>query len=410
MRVVRPEWMLPCCLGLACTAAAQEEIPRSPSQLSAPPATSRLENVDETLAAPGAAPSKTASLLRWGPVNARPHVIGRITYGDGIQAQPGNQSKTLTESISPGVLLEIGRLWKLDYTPTLTFYSDKAFKDTLGHSVVFFGGTTYGGLSLNLSQAYAATSDPLIETARQTDQETYTTDIGGLLYFNSGFMLEMSGHQEFRFAEALNSSKTWSTTEFLNYQLSPRLGVAIGGGAGYNKVTVGSDTMYEMILGRITSRVANKLNLSINGGIDIVQFVNGPSGSLLIPIYGAAVDYRPFEFTTITLSGNRTITPSLFQDLLTESTDISLALNQRLFGLLYATISGGFRNTAYLSTTSAGATNREDETANLMGSLSYSFWRKLSSTIYYQYAQNTSSSTGFSFTSSQVGLILNYSF
>src|ERR1041384_4923081 len=107
-------------------------------------------------------------LAQWGPVQFRPHLLFRFLYGDGIPATPGHQFKTAIEEIYPGLLLQLGNHWNLDYTPTLRFYSSSHFADSTDHSVSLTGGGTYQEWTLGFSQTYASSSQPLVETATQT--------------------------------------------------------------------------------------------------------------------------------------------------------------------------------------------------------------------------------------------------
>src|SRR5207247_755746 len=183
-------------------------------------------------------------LLDWGPIHLHPHTLYRVTYGDGIQAQPGQQSKTVINEVSPGVLFDINTHWHLDYTPTLRFYSSSRFRDSLDHSVMFNGGTSYDGWVFGFSQTYAQSSTPLIETGSQTDQETFSTAVNAAYQLNSKVGLDFGVNQNFRFVgqsfqtNLLSDSRAWSTTEGLNYQIWPRFSVGVSAGFGYDALTV----------------------------------------------------------------------------------------------------------------------------------------------------------------------------
>src|SRR6185312_12721344 len=110
-----------------------------------------------------------------GVFTLRPHVSYSLIYSDGLELNPSNHQSTAIHQISPGMLINIGRHWTLDYTPTLKYYSNHRFQDSLDHAVVLTGGTTYGDWTFGLSQGYAATTESLVETATQTPTETYNT-------------------------------------------------------------------------------------------------------------------------------------------------------------------------------------------------------------------------------------------
>ncbi|HUS34238.1 MAG TPA: outer membrane beta-barrel protein [Verrucomicrobiae bacterium] len=350
------------------------------------------------------------SFLRWGPVTARPHFDSSFSYSTGLRSQAGVAEKVVSERISPGILLEIGPKWRLDYTPSLTFYSSKNFKDTLDHSVLFAGGTTYNDWAFTLSQGYTSSSQSLIETGRQTDQENFDTAIGASHYLNSKLMLQLGVNQSFRSADSLNSSRSWSTMDWLNYQIAPRFSIGAGLGGGFEDVKTGSDMTYEMVQGRVDARIAEKLNLSIHAGGELRQILESDADPLLNPIYGASLIYHPFTQTTLSLAGNRTVSASLLFGQVTESTDISVGLTQRLFGAVSAGLSAGFRNTRFLFTTAGTSLSREDDSFTFAGSLGYTFLKRGSIGVSYAQSENSSSDQSFSQTTRQVSLNLGYRF
>jgi hypothetical protein len=397
---------------LLCSSAFGQVIPPSPAQLETPSAARLMEQERATLSlTPGSAlyldPN---SFLRWGPVTARPHFNSSFSYSTGLRSRASTAEKVVSERISPGILLEIGPKWHLDYTPSLTFYSSKNFKDTLDHSVLFSGGTTYNDWAFTLSQGYTSSSQSLIETGRQTDQENFDTSIGASHYLNSKLMLQLGLNQSFRSADTLNSSRSWSTMDWLNYQIAPRISIGAGLGGGFEDVNVGNDMTYEMVQGRVDARIAEKLNLSIHAGGELRQILESDADPLLNPIYGASLIYHPFTQTTLSLAGNRTVSASLLFGQVTESTDISVGLNQRLFGAVSAGLSAGFRNTRFLFTAAGTSLTREDDSFSFAGSLGYAFLKRGTIGVNYTQSENSSSDQSFSQTTRQVSLNLGYRF
>ena len=108
--------------------------------------------------------------FKYGPVTVRPHLSYRFMYGDGIQPVPTNQQKTVIQEISPGILLELGRHWTVDYTPTIRFYSNKQFRDGVDHAATLTGGLRQDDWSFGLSQNFIYTTAPLAETGSQAEQ------------------------------------------------------------------------------------------------------------------------------------------------------------------------------------------------------------------------------------------------
>ena len=125
-------------MGVAGNLAAQPVIsaPSEPSYV--PAALPQAPATDSIL--PG---FLETSLFQWGPVTLHPNVSYQYRYGDGIQANPGQQSKTSVNTISLGILAAIGTHWSLNYSPSKTYYSNSNFSDSFDQSLSLLGGTSF---------------------------------------------------------------------------------------------------------------------------------------------------------------------------------------------------------------------------------------------------------------------------
>src|SRR6266446_5839560 len=119
-------------------AQPQQILAPPPAYSTSPPAVQEYETNQAGVPqieqlAPANSPEKP--LLEAGPVVIHPHPIYRFLYGNGIQATPGQQQNTAINQITTGVLFAIGSHWTLDYSPTLSYYSDSHFRNTVDQSV-----------------------------------------------------------------------------------------------------------------------------------------------------------------------------------------------------------------------------------------------------------------------------------
>ncbi|MBI3852470.1 MAG: outer membrane beta-barrel protein [Verrucomicrobia bacterium] len=348
--------------------------------------------------------------FKWGPLTLRPHLLYRFLYADGILATTNKPVITVIHELAPGFLLEIGSHWKLDYTPTWRFYSRTNFQDTLDHNVILTGGTTFEDWVFGLSQGFTRSSAPLIETGTQTAQDTYSTGINGSYRMNSKMSLDLGLSQVFRDAQDFQSSREWATLDWLNYQFFPRLNIAIGAGFGFVDVETGPDMTYEQLQGRINWRATDKLSFQLRAGAEDRQFHVGGASDVINPVFGAAVEYMPFEVTKISLRAERTVSASYFANEVVENTSVGANLNQRLFKKIYADLGGEYHTVKYVGSTASSSNLRTDDYYALNARLSYLFLKRGSLAAFYQYSRNDSSpaSSGFSYLSRQVGVELGY--
>jgi hypothetical protein len=357
-----------------------------------------------------------------GPVSVRPHLYYEVSYGNSLQASPGQHSNTLINQVSPGILLTLDNHWFLDYTPSLRFYSSRLFQDGVDHVVSLSGGTTFHDWSFGLLQAYSSTEQPLIETAGQTQEELFLTSLTANHSLGSKMSLDLTANQNLRYLDQsstiapLNDSRTWSTMEWLNYLIEPHLSAGIGVGFTYDNVSSGPDMTSEQYQARVNWRVSDRLSFLLAGGFEDRQFLSSGTPDLLSPIYSASAQYQIFEPTTLSLTASRSVVPSYFQSEITDLTSISAGLHQRLLGKVYFDASGGYSSTDYHSTSTifgpAVASNYEVTSLNLR--LSTTFLKRATASVFFQQTYVSSSSGAvtalFNYTTTQGGLSLGYAF
>jgi hypothetical protein len=341
-------------------------------------------------------------------VGLKPHAFYRLTYGDGIQARPGQQESTTVQTLSPGILAEIGNHWTADYTPTWTFYSNKVFSNTVSHSANVNGqvGFTDGGAQI--VQTYNLSKDPLIETGRQTRRESSDTSVSANYRVGSHSRIEVTGAQDLEWVEGAPNTKEWTNNDWFHYQFSDRIDTAVGLGMGYVSIDPGSDMKFTRGLARIGWRPVDKVSIDLHGGREHRTFSKTNSAPLNSPTYGVTIDYQPFETTHVSFSAERAITPSLFYNQATENRSWMLAFNQRL--LQRFSLSGGYgkNRSHYLQPGSVIIFVRDDESSSFHLRLSTSFLRRGTIGVIYQRTRNSSSIAGYTFASDQTGLEIGY--
>ncbi len=369
---------------------------------------------------PGSA--EVAEFLTWGEVHAKTHVTYQLLYGTGILSSPGESGNTLTQTVNPGVTIALGRHWTLDYEPTLRFFSDKQFHNTVDHSVSLSGGTTYENWTLGLSQNYTRSDEPMVETGGQTGVQSYTASGNAAYQFNEKWSLEMNGGLSLSFVDQgkdagstnvtpanLSDSQDYFASQWMNYQLDQKIGLAAGLSEGYSAQNGGLETANEQLLGRVTLRPGRKLSISVDGGVEDQQFLNSDAANSWSPIFAASVDYHVFKPTILSLAATRSVGTSLFQNQIVESTAVSLGLQQQLLKKLQLSLSYSYTTSDYSSPGFAGG-SREDVGNSYQAALNFGFLKHGSIGAFYQYSQNSSTTSDFSFSSHQVGMTLTWAY
>src|ERR1017187_3956210 len=290
---------------------------------------------------PTAAPdSSLPQIFHYGPIVLRPQADYRFLYGNGIQSSPGNQQSTAIQELTPGILLDLGTHWALDYSPTIRFYSSSQFRDTVDQAVALTGGFALGEWKIGFSHGSVFTTSPLAETGGQTEQSTHATGLTASRMLTPQMSTDLGVSQQINLVSGFQDSYTWSTLDWLNYEFWPRLIAGLGAGGGYMKINDNSQTRgagdfdqtYETMQARVNWRATDKISFQINGGLEDRQFMTVGTGDSLDPIFGAAIQYQPFKTTQISLSASRTVSSSDYYLAAqqAEVTAVSLAVNQTL--------------------------------------------------------------------------------
>ena len=377
------------------------------SQLASPPPSA-------TTPMPGA-----QNPLQWGPVGFFPHLLYQVSYGDSLQPTPGARVNSWINQVSPGILLSLGSHWVLDYTPTLRFYTGPGLENGTDHAVSLNGRTTYGEWTFGLSQGYASTSQPLIETAAITSQQTFLTSLSASRPLGGHFSIDLGLYQDFLFLdhpvpnEALTDHRAWSTLDWLNYQVTPNLMFSVGFGFSYVDLATGTDLTSEQYQGRITWTIGHKLDFILSGGVSDMQFLGTDLQDFISPVFSLSARYQVFEYTTLFLGGSQTVSPSYFENQVSESTSLNGGINQRLFGHYYLDVSGAYGTSTYhasVASPSLTPVSNYDATS-LNVALSTTFLTRATVSIFF--AKTFVSSPGsaaYNYNTTQTGLTLGYRF
>lgn len=406
-------WLTACMFVLVYASRAQDVLSSPP--MSAPSASAMQDfNANQ----PGTIPVPDASLgisplptpFHLGPLDLRPHFLYRFLYGNGIPARPGQDTKTSINEISPGVLLQLGSHWSVDYTPTYYSYSSSEFSDHLDQALHLNFGTTYHDWVFNLNHTFADTSTPLVETGQQTDQQNHNTSLDAFYSLNNKWSLQLNVVQNLRFTAGFNDLHEWSTTDWLVYQWAPHLQVSAGISGTYDNVESGSDMASQQYLGRVTWNPGPKTSFEVHGGIEDRQILASRAGDLINPVFGTRFTYTPFEFTDLTLGADRIVTPTFFQDQVTEKIDFNGSIRQRFFSHYFFTITGNYYSADYVGTIFNLPILRHDNYYSVNFRLTTAIFKRGSISVFYTLSDNSSDIALFDFSSHQGGVELGFAY
>ena len=371
------------------------------------------QRMDDALKAAGVTSVAAAitSPLQWANIGLRPHFSYRYLYGDGIRSGPARAEKTSVHTVSPGMAFEIGSRWTADYTASKTFYSSDAFRDRLDHSARLSGATSYGDLSLSADYRFSDTETPLAETAEQTRQRTHQASLSA--GYSLGSRTGLTSSISYSTRSAVRSTpgyEEWSFVEGLQYQVTPTVRAGINAGFGFVYLEEGADMSYVRPQATVNWQATDKVSLGAAAGWEERSFDDSDQANRGTPTYTGSLAYRPFETTTLVLTGSRGVSVSFFRDQITENQSWSLSLQQRLLGYLNLGVTYSWRTVDFEATQAGLAVSRSDDGNTLSVSLSTRIFERGSIGIRYQTSNYDSNTAAFAYDSDQYGAEFSYRF
>jgi len=362
-----------------------------------------------TLVGAGAAVDSGHPLIKLRGIGVRPHLQYTGNYSEGVLVRPGQPASSYIESFAPGIRLDLGKKWTFDYTPTWTSFSNAEFKNSLDHAASLTGSKTLFGLGFSFSQGYSNSSSVRVETGKQTTVETLTTSIGTSYPIMPKLSFVTAVSQALNFVPAVGDTFSWTMSNSLEYQWTTRTVLSTGVSSTYSLLFSAPDMLSLSPYIGLTWRSTEKLSTNLQLSIDERKTLESNSDWIETPTYSASVSYKIFEQTSVSVSANRTVAPSLYlKNQLLVSTGWSLGLSQRLLGHLNLNVGVSGQDSGYPSARSDLPDTRDDNSLTYTASLGMSFLRRGSVSINYQQSENTSNQTGFNYNSHTIGAAVGY--
>jgi len=357
--------------------------------------------------------------LEAGPFRFHPHLAYQVIYGDGILRSTNAPATTVLHTLVPGVFVEMGPNWNLDFSAGINRYSNADFNDSESYYLAIRGHIPREKWLLDFGYAGSVTEQTQAETAQQIAQSAHLLTASGIYNYQTKLSVELTGTMDTRLTDGFSDYWSWSTLDWLNYQLTTRTTVGLGAGVGYNLVDPGPDSTFEQLQARAIWMPGTKLTVQGSVGVQFQQFsgeaesgpndgVSALSGTEVFPIFAVKAAYRPFEQTSLFASANHVVGNAYEENVYSETTVVSVGLRQRLFGEFYLDVVPAYNFNRYKSSLRGISDQRDDEYASVYAGVSTVFFTKLNAAVFYQYGDNSSDVAEFGFHSSQVGARLEY--
>ena len=349
-------------------------------------------------------------------------------YDSNLNLAPNNRIEDFYTRA--GVVLTLGfgdtivreeNFLELFYEPDFLIFADHSNFNTVQHVAYFAAQYRFSRLTLGAAETIqlAETGDSQlpsfpgtvvngvnIDTGGRRRINTYTTHLSATYDLTGKTFLSSAGdYTRIDYGGGLTNSERFSSNFLLNYQYSPKLVVGAGATVGRDLLNQADahQTFAQTNL-RASYSPTGKLNASLSVGVEVRQFDTG-SHDFVSPIFDLGVSYAPFDGTSITLDASRgTQVSAVLASQDYHSTQVQVALKQRLFQRVVVSVMVGYQNLDYFGSEVHAVATREDNyyfTESSIDTRITNFW---SAGAFLVYRENTSNLSTFRFNETQAGI------
>lgn len=353
-------------------------------------------------------PARSDTPFAIGTIAFRPQLSWRYLYAEGLAARDGRRVNSMLSSFAPGLIVELGDRWSFAYTPTWMSYTARAMDDTLDHSLRLRGEVQFEDWLVEFTEAYRDSAPTLLETARQTQQRTWHTNVAVSRTFGSDWSIQTIAGLNERYAEESPDTRDWSSANWVRWQPTKGLSLGLGITVGYQDIVAEPDATYESYLAQVNWRPNDRWSLSLEAGQQDRSSRSARIPDQSVPVYNASVRYQPFSTTTLSVAGARTVSTSYFGTAVTESSNWSASLEQRLLGHFFMRAAYSWGESDYTAEPGSIVVGRVDERRGLDLRLSTLVLRRASLALVYNDSRNRSNFDLFDFDTTQYGVEIGW--
>jgi hypothetical protein len=381
-------------LAIAGSLPAQDILKSTPSAPLVPPVL-RDNTQPPALSRPPAPPT---SPYKIGLIVLHPSLSYGYQNAEGLPSRDGRRIASEIHTVSAGLSADLGEYWSVEYSPTWVNYTARAMRDSFDQDASLTGAIPFRDWELQFSERYTLSSPTLIETGRQTEQETWATSLSTSYSFNPSVQLQVSGGLNERYTDISPDTRTWTTGISVNLVFSPRLSLNLGPGFSYSEITATPDMYNE----------SYKLTFGFNTGMQYNHSKAMAAVDLSNPLLNFSLGYQPFETTSLSFLIAQEVSPSYFGNQVMKGLNWSVSLNQRLLRRFYLNVSYAPVDSKYIAIDSVTVASRRDSVETYNASLTTQLFGRLEVSGTFRQTENRSTQRGLSFSSKQYGVRLAF--
>ncbi len=350
--------------------------------------------------------------------------------GNVFLSEEGQQSDFIITA-SPGVTARVGNAetplyLTADYTLGAVFFTDNSDENSINHNgklqLDWRGARTSVGFRLGVEND-SGTSIDATDRVRRT---SYSAGLQTHFAYSEKVSADLNADYRRSYYEDLIGGQDYGAQTYVNYQLTPKVTLGLGGGFAFSEVETGRTQTSENIsmraswvatgkltmegtLGvgfyqfsddepdsvapvaslRATYVATQKLTFSGDVGVGVTRYDSG--GSSLSPTFNLDATWAMYEGTVFTFNAHsRVFNSVIFTDQNYTSTGFVFGVTQNLGIRFVAFVTAGYEHLEYTAESSDVEADRQDDYFFARFGLQWHAFQRCSFGIFYEFSENSS--------------------
>jgi len=391
-------------------AAALPEEPQMPTL--APPTTpDEAQSMEETLYGAGEAQNEApagavAQSRSW---NVNFHAGAETRYDSNVFISANHPESDVLTDLIAGAGFTLGDYTTrqnnyliTDYTGIGELFGNYSSQDAYNQKASAETQLLFGHLTLRADLTFDDVEEDNIDIGTRAQSEFYIGhasaryDISDKSYVQVTGQVTVANYQRY-----LDSDDERGGISF-DYLPDPSVTVGLGAMAGVLHVQDSPSQTYEQLLASLLIDFTDKFTMTASAGGEDRQ--TSTDGDLYTPVVDLTADYKPFEELDLSLSGFRQVENSAYyagSDFI--STGLSASVKYDLSARFTLMLQGGYGNCNYRDVSAGPGVSRNDNYLFVRPTFRYIASPNCNVDLYYFYRDNSSTLATSSFTDTQVG-------
>jgi hypothetical protein len=339
-----------------------------------------------------------------------------LTYDDNVFLSDHDKQSALVATLGGGIALAVGQADStfsgvLSYAAGVQLLDQSSNQNAFDNDIGLMATWRFPKLTLGVNSSFQSLTGGSVDVGDRVRRTPFYIGITTHYPISDKLSLDVNGDYTLARFSGLLDSQEFRVQSFVNYQVTPKIQLGLGGSFGDLDVEQSPSQTYEQALLRVTYAATDKLGFNLSGGEEWRQFGGKDTGDAN-SIFGLGVSYALREKTTFTLDAHRRIYGSAAlagQDYI--ASGFVLGVGQQISYRLRANLSAGYEHTDYIASESGADASRKDNYffARIGADWTVASW--LGTGIYYEISDNESSGFGArSFNRNRVGIYASFRF